>query len=278
VPSPSDLNRGLREAQDALARRLPRYEDVHARALRSLGAIVAEDLGAGLVAAAAWEGRDPEALTAELRRRHEARWLARHNGAVETVRAEAWRTTIDALASALGVAFDLANPVLDGAFRRLANRTDLARSAWEMIQEGLQAAYDDGLGIPETARELRTRVAALAPVRARAIARTELIGMSNAGSVAAARLSGAAAWKQWLATNDARTRPEHAAAAGQVVRLNDSFTVGGESLDYPGDPAGSARNVVNCRCTTLYVDGPEGYEGPVGSSALLAAALACGCS
>jgi hypothetical protein len=43
------------------------------------------------------------------------------------------------------------------------------------------------------------------------------------------------------------------AASGEEVNLNDSFIVDGEHLDYPGDQAGSAGNVINCHCTTFPV-------------------------
>lgn len=59
--------------------------------------------------------------------------------------------------------------------------------------------------------------------------------------------------KEWLTSIDGRERPEHAAANGQIVAQQDAFTVGGERLMYPGDPAGSPWNTINCRCTTLPV-------------------------
>lgn len=280
MADPADLNRGIRRAHDALGRRLPRFEEEHARALRSFAAIVAQALTES-VTAAVWSGPDPAALAADLRRRLEASWLGRFTGVWERLRVEALRTTMTEIGAAIGVSFDITNPLLDGVLRGLRNRTDLADSSWELVGDSLQRSYDEGEGIPEAARRLRTHVAAVAPARARMIARTELVGISNAGSLAAARLSEAAEWKTWLATNDARTRDAHAKASGQTVRLDDTFTVGGEDMDYPGDPSASAANVINCRCAWLAADGPEGYVGPFGDSALLAGAAVargCGCS
>jgi len=47
--------------------------------------------------------------------------------------------------------------------------------------------------------------------------------------------------------------------------MQDTFTVGGEKLRYPGDPAGSPWNTINCRCTQLPVldDMAAGPEEPV---------------
>ena len=55
--------------------------------------------------------------------------------------------------------------------------------------------------------------------------------------------------KRWMASLDQRTREEHGAADGQEVKVDERFEVGGEQLEYPGDPSGSASNVINCRCS-----------------------------
>jgi uncharacterized protein with gpF-like domain len=55
--------------------------------------------------------------------------------------------------------------------------------------------------------------------------------------------------RRWMAALDDRTRDAHGSADGQIVKVDKPFNVGGEELMYPGDPAGSAENVINCRCT-----------------------------
>lgn len=57
--------------------------------------------------------------------------------------------------------------------------------------------------------------------------------------------------KEWLATADNRTRPDHRAVDGQIVPINEPFNVGGWAMQYPGDPAGPPEEVINCRCTLL---------------------------
>ena len=37
-----------------------------------------------------------------------------------------------------------------------------------------------------------------------------------------------------------------------IYILDGEFIVGGEALSYPGDPKGSADNVINCRCVVMY--------------------------
>jgi hypothetical protein len=54
--------------------------------------------------------------------------------------------------------------------------------------------------------------------------------------------------RTWNAMDDDRTRDAHADADGQEVGVDEAFDVGGEELMYPGDPAGSDENTLNCRC------------------------------
>lgn len=273
-PTADDLNRGVAAVHVALAPKLGRLEDLYAVALRSLANIVAADLASGLTAAAEpqpgpWVGPQPDALTEELRRRHDEAWRNRHEAGIERVQIDAMRTTYGTLGASVGLDFDLRNPTIDGQVRQLRNRSTLPESSWRIVRDSLQESHDAGLGIPEAARQLRTKVAGMAPYRARMIARTELIGIANRGSITAARLAGVGGYKSWLATADARVRDAHWRANGQTVPLDNTFTVGGEELDYPGDGNGSAANVINCRCTTVYADTPAGFTGEVSDSGLL---------
>lgn len=58
---------------------------------------------------------------------------------------------------------------------------------------------------------------------------------------------GADVVKQWDATLDGRTRDSHRRVDGEIRELDEKFSNG---LMFPGDPNGSAAEVVNCRCTS----------------------------
>ena len=60
--------------------------------------------------------------------------------------------------------------------------------------------------------------------------------------------------KMWRATSDPRTRSAHNEANGQVVDMDEKFIVGGMEMEHAGDPAGGAKNNVNCRCVIIYAD------------------------
>ena len=55
----------------------------------------------------------------------------------------------------------------------------------------------------------------------------------------------------WVSNLDERTREAHAIANGQEKSANEMFFIGGEFLEYPGDPNGSAGNIINCRCSKV---------------------------
>jgi hypothetical protein len=63
-----------------------------------------------------------------------------------------------------------------------------------------------------------------------------------------AKDKGADVVKQWDAALDSRTRESHVAVDGEIRELDEAFSNG---LMFPGDPAGGAAEVVNCRCALL---------------------------
>src|SRR5258708_7202441 len=80
------------------------------------------------------------------------------------------------------------------------------------------------------------------------------------GTSAYAEVTGTEMFKQWYATSDSRTRPDHADAHKQVVAIAATFDVGGWPMSYPGDPEGPPSEVCNCRCTSLYLTAAEARE------------------
>ena len=103
------------------------------------------------------------------------------------------------------------------------------------------------------ARRIRDEVGGeIAKARSLTIARTEIGTASSVGQDEAARVTNLTLDKVWNATEDHRTRPDHAAANGQRVAMDATFTVGGVALRYPRDPDGPAAQVINCRCQCTY--------------------------
>lgn len=129
------------------------------------------------------------------------------------------------------------------------------------IQEFLAFGLNDGKTIQEMARELQVLINRRNFYRWQAlrIARTETTAAANYASTVSSSISGVVTDKVWISAQDARTRrpPEsqfnHYAMNGVRVAYNEAFNVSGENLMFPGDPKGSAGNVINCRCSSAVV-------------------------
>lgn len=125
-----------------------------------------------------------------------------------------------------------------------------------IVREVQAQAIAQGLGEAATARLLgeaiRESGGLLSASRSRTISRTEGHAASSAANREAAKSTGIVKQKEWAASNSERTREDHSFADGQRVSLDDAYSVGGESLMEPGDPAGSAEQVINCRCVSIF--------------------------
>lgn len=139
------------------------------------------------------------------------------------------------------------------AKRALNRGIDLAYGK-KQITASVTSGILQGKSIKGLADDLQARIPTMNRDSAIRTARTAVTGTQNAGrqdSYIAAEKMGIDLEREWVSTLDARTREEHAMADGQVVGVDEPFTVGGEKLMYPGDRNGSPWNVYNCRCTQI---------------------------
>lgn len=89
--------------------------------------------------------------------------------------------------------------------------------------------------------------------RVRRILRTEINRAINYGQTIGEEKFEYKTQKRWIAVDDHRTRPAHNAADNQTVDRSGVFVVGGEVMQFPGDPEASAANTINCRCFMEFV-------------------------
>lgn len=144
--------------------------------------------------------------------------------------------------------------VLAGISARLSGR----------IRTFIMLEREQGANLDQIARAVVEEFAVFGRLRAALIARTET---HNAASYAnhtyhqqLADDTGIEMVKQWVAVNDPRTRSAHAEANGQKVAMDEKFDVGGAKMKYAGDPAGGAKNVINCRCVIVYANAEDDIE------------------
>ena len=164
-----------------------------------------------------------------------------------------------------GYSFGLKPPsVLDA----IANRADrlaelIGETTAKQVTAAIRSAELAELSVAETARLIQASVYGeqMTDVRATRIAKTEVAGAQSQGSWDQAKAEGDLfRAKQWLAFEDRKTRPTHAAAGAQPpIGIDDPF---GNGLLYPLDPRGPAGEVINCRCTLVYyTETPEEAQG-----------------
>lgn len=133
----------------------------------------------------------------------------------------------------------------------------------DLIQKVLSDAVEQGLGIDDIIKQLENTE--LSRIRARLIARTETVTAANQGAMFAAKDTGLLLNKEWLATQDSRTRHDHSRVNGQIVSIDKPFDVGGYDMQQPGARVQDnglpvpAKECVNCRCTVLFLPIRDGH-------------------
>lgn len=134
-----------------------------------------------------------------------------------------------------------------GLYSRLGEDVDLLK---RKITAQISRGVATGMSYSQMAQQLAgyTKIGYNNAVR---ITRTEghrIQQESTMDACYAARERGADVVKQWDATMDANTRESHQMVDGEIRALDEKFSNG---LMYPGDPEGSAAEVINCRCVLL---------------------------
>jgi len=133
------------------------------------------------------------------------------------------------------------------------NRDAILKTIRQSILEGEKqgmGAVDMAKYIQETLKEQMTIISRYSAER---IARTEIVGSSNRGQLLGAQSLGYTMQKSWMPFIDSATRTFEKGpfnhAIEETVGLHDDYIKTGEPMQHPGDPHGSAGNVINCRCS-----------------------------
>jgi HK97 family phage portal protein len=133
------------------------------------------------------------------------------------------------------------------------------KKARRAIKEFVLESQELGEGSQWVAKQIRLQFETVSNSRASVIARTEMAIASSSGSLEAAKsLDIPDLMKEWVSTNDDRTRDDpanadHSSANGQRVNLNEKFTINPDaSMDGPCDGSAPAEQIINCRCVLVY--------------------------
>jgi len=129
----------------------------------------------------------------------------------------------------------------------------VADTARDQLNTAIQNGLKEGKTMDQLADDIRGVFNNLGRYEADRIARTETTVAYGFARDAAMRDAGVE-FKSWLSSHGPNVRPDHADAEVEYeaspIPLDDPFIVGGEELMYPGDPAGSPGNIINCQCVS----------------------------
>lgn len=133
----------------------------------------------------------------------------------------------------------------------------------KIVKNVVVEAQKEGLSVQDAAKLIRQKIGITNSYRALRIARTEIVSASNQGSLLGAKSTNLNLNKVWISRKiKGRTRHSHFDVDGQIVGIDQPFIVpiykGKEKtnevdrMQHPGDPNGSAGNVIQCGCTQGY--------------------------
>lgn len=145
--------------------------------------------------------------------------------------------------------------------------TKVNESVIDVIYEVQRHALESNATVKQFAEQIWEQVDDMSPARARLWAETEATKVDNWGMLEGFKEDPNTELKGWNCQMLETSREDHIGADGQERRLDEDFDIGGEPLAYPGDPAGSAWNVCNCRCSMYPITedswGEEDVSGEV---------------
>ena len=147
----------------------------------------------------------------------------------------------------LGIEFDVNRPVVQSWINAKVSvfAKNVNNNTADNLRRTLKQSMEAGEGIKEAEKRIEKVYDMARGYRTERIARTEIISAHNNGAMQAYEQSEVVEKKEWISSRDGEVRDSHQ-IDGEEVDLDQPFSNG---LMYPGDPAGAAGDVINCRCT-----------------------------
>ena len=135
-------------------------------------------------------------------------------------------------------------------YKQLDKKTDIRWNVKKMNAEVLQGILQ-GEPMDKIAGRL-SKVTEMNETSAIRNARTMVTGAENKGrqdSYKRAEKDGIIMKREWIATNDSRTRHWHAELDGVEVDIDEPWVNEFGEIMFPGDPSADPANTYNCRCS-----------------------------
>lgn len=161
-----------------------------------------------------------------------------------------------------GYSFELVNPTMIKNLvkdnpnllpLKKVNEKKVVRWAKSKINTELTQGIIKGESIPKIAKRLE-KVTGMESRYAVTNARTMCTSAENKARLDGmedAQEQGVEMLKEWMATNDNRTRDWHADLDGETAEIDEPFENEYGEIMYPGDPSADPANTYNCRCSMV---------------------------
>ena len=140
-----------------------------------------------------------------------------------------------------------------------AKVTGMTQTSKNLLSSTIEAGMKAGKSNAEIAKTLTENSSGINRMRAMRIARTETHSAANMATQAAVKATKLDHERTWVSAMDDRVRGSklkdrfnHLKVNGQKRGMEEPFDVSGEKLMFPGDPKGSAGNIIHCRCVVVY--------------------------
>jgi uncharacterized protein with gpF-like domain len=142
--------------------------------------------------------------------------------------------------------------------------TYVSETTRQRIVDEVDRGQRDGLGIDNIAEGISERIPQISRHRGALIARTETHGAANHAMHETAKETGLPLVKEWVSTEDRRTRRfgknaeyDHHSMNGQTRPMDEPFSMprrGGRPLEimYPGEVGKPGAATINCRCAVVH--------------------------
>lgn len=146
--------------------------------------------------------------------------------------------------------------------QRILEESGLPVAVYNDVRDLLKRSIAEGWGDRKTKIELgrllhtskaKDETTSAYAARLRSAARTAATA-NAAHRMATSDLAKKRGGLRWMTVHDARVRPSHVEADGQIQELGHPYRVGKALLAYPGDPAGPPEETINCRCILIPTD------------------------
>ena len=147
------------------------------------------------------------------------------------------------------------------------NVTSVVKTSLKGLKEIIKVSNEEQVSVQELASRIEDVFDNMTRSKAETIARTETLQAVSSGQdlkTQELKEQFPSDFKKlrrvWVTANDEKVRDSHEDLEGDVVKVGEKF---GNGLEYPRQPGGEAKEVINCRCT--FIDFlPEDSEAILG--------------